>query len=118
MPLNQSDVGRSRPIPSNSTLFMGLENLSAERMTSNLSRSFIVNMPPFNLAPSKDSLQPGPLASAINPFFPPITFSEAAHKRPRDSTPQKQTEGSTGTREDDVHAEILTLTGLAVLGTR
>ena len=97
--------------------------MSADRMASSLSRSFVVNMPTFNTAMNKDAVPHSPMASAINPFFPPITLSSPAHKRQGGRTPPEPTETTNlprapSTENDDMHAEIRTLAGMTVLKTR
>ena len=97
--------------------------MSADRMASNLSRSFVVNMPTFNTAMNKDTVPHSPMASAINPFFPPITLSSPAHKRQGARTPPELTETTylrraPPTQNDDMLTEIRALAGMTVLKTR
>jgi len=80
-------------------------------------------MPAFNTATNKDNVPHSPMASAINPFFPPITVSAPAHKRQRGRTAPEPTEATNPrqtplTRNDDLLAEIRALAGMMVLKTR
>jgi hypothetical protein len=97
--------------------------MSADRMASTLSRSFVVNMPTFSTAMNKDTIPHSPMASAINPFFPPITLSSLAHKRQGGRTPPELTETTNlrrapPTQNDDMLAEVRALAGMTVLKTR
>jgi len=91
-------------------------------MASNLSRSFVVNMPASNTVMSKDNVPHSPMVSAINPFFPPITISAPGHKRQGSRTVTEPIEPANPptppTQKDDIHAEIRALTGMTVLKTR
>jgi hypothetical protein len=125
MSLDQDQVGSAGPNSADSPLSLCLAKLSADRMTSNLSHSFIVNTPPFNTATEKDILPRSPLVSPINPFFPPVTLSTPVQKRPRDRTARGTIESMAATptrrlplQNNDVNAEIRALTGMTVLKTR
>lgn len=122
--LDQDQVGSSCPNLTDSPLSLCLAKLSADRLTSNLSRSFVVvNTPPFDIATNKDTLQHNPLLAAINPFFPPITLSASVHKRQRSRNTAGTIDATTPTRalstqNDDINGEIQGLAGMTVLKTR
>src|SRR5271155_5387630 len=111
MSRTQGGTGGSYP-HDDSPLSQCLPNLSADHMASNLSRSFVVNMPTFNTAMNKDAVPRSPMASAINPFFPPITLSAPAHKRqlggrtPPEPTEMTNLRRAPPTENDVMHAEI------------
>ena len=75
---------------------------------------------------NKNIVPHSPMASAINPFFPPITLSVPAHKRrggrtapePTETTNLRRAPPTQNDDNDDMHTEIRALAGMTVLKTR